>query len=209
MRHLTATICLTIAVLLGSAGVGESADLQKGLDAYKNKDYATALRELKPLAENKGVSSLLYSKEDVIIAQSKLGEMYQLGYGVPKDDKTAVKWYRLAAEQGHADAQYNLGWMYRTGRGVPQDDKTAVKWFRLAAEQGDADAQNNLGMWYQSGLGVIQDNVYAHMWYNIAASQDKELAFFRDQIEKKMTRTDISAAKKLARECVRKNYKGC
>ena len=52
---------------------------------------------------------------------------------------------RLAAEQGHADAQNNLGWRYGNGEGVPQDDAEAVAWFRLAAEQGHADAQNNLG----------------------------------------------------------------
>jgi hypothetical protein len=34
--------------------------------------------------------------------------MYQNGRGVPQDDKTAVKWFRLAAKQGHADAQSNL-----------------------------------------------------------------------------------------------------
>ena len=49
MRNLL-PVLLTLAVLLGSAGVSESADLQKGWDAYKNKDYATALREWKPLA---------------------------------------------------------------------------------------------------------------------------------------------------------------
>jgi len=43
-----------------------SADFQKGLDTYNKKDYATALREWTPLAENKGVLSLFYSKEDVI-----------------------------------------------------------------------------------------------------------------------------------------------
>ena len=31
MRNLTATICLTLAVLLGSVGVSWSADFQKGL----------------------------------------------------------------------------------------------------------------------------------------------------------------------------------
>jgi TPR repeat protein len=35
--------------------------------------------------------------------------MFAAGKGVPQDDKQAVKWYRLAAEQGHANAQYNLG----------------------------------------------------------------------------------------------------
>jgi len=52
--------------------------------------------------------------------------MYDNGDGVPQDDKTAVKWYTLAAEQDDASAQYNLGWMYSNGYSVSQDDKTAV-----------------------------------------------------------------------------------
>jgi TPR repeat protein len=35
--------------------------------------------------------------------------MYHLGRGVPQNDKEAVKWYRKAAEHGHAKAQYGLG----------------------------------------------------------------------------------------------------
>ena len=38
--------------------------------------------------------------------------MYEEGNGVPQDYAKAVKWYRLAADQGYADAQYNLGVMY-------------------------------------------------------------------------------------------------
>mgnify|MGYP007063495756 CR=1 FL=1 len=51
MKTLTSTICRTIAVLLGSIGVGESDDFQKGEAAYDKGDYATALRIWKPLAE--------------------------------------------------------------------------------------------------------------------------------------------------------------
>ena len=80
----------------------------------------------------------------------------------------------------------------------------------LAAEQGIAFAQGNLGVMYGTGRGVIQDNVYAHMWLNIAASQgDKNAVKNRDIVAKRMNSTDISAAQKLARECVRKKYKGC
>ena len=42
--------------------------------------------------------------------------MYANGRGVEQDDAEAVKWYRLAAEQGGAAAQFNLGWMYANGR---------------------------------------------------------------------------------------------
>ena len=133
MKKLTAILCLTIAVLLGSAGMSWSADFQKGLIAYESGDYATALREWRPLAEQGNAG-----------AQFNLGLMYDRGRGVPQNDETAVKWYRLSAEQGHAVAQYNLGVMYDNGKGVPQDDKTAVKWWTLAAEQGHTLAQQKL-----------------------------------------------------------------
>ena len=64
---------------------------------------------------------------------------------------------------------------------------------------------------YAKGQGVLQDYVYAHMWFNIAASsgKSKSASKNRDIIAKQMTPADISAAQKLARECVAKNYKGC
>ena len=55
-----------------------------------------------------------------------------------------MKWFRIAAEQGEAEAQTNLGTMYQNGKGVPQSNIEAVKWFRKAADQGDPDAQNAL-----------------------------------------------------------------
>ena len=66
-----------------------------------------------------------------------------------EDKAEAVKWYRLAAEQGNVDAQYNLGDMYARGDGVPEDDAAAVKWLRLAAEQGHADAEFSLDIMLQ------------------------------------------------------------
>ena len=119
-------IFITLATLLLSLGTPILAqDFEKGLAAAHAGDFATALKEWKPLAEQRNAS-----------AQYNLGLMYRRGDGVPQDDKEAVKWYRLAAEQGDARAQYNLGLMYAQGQGVPQDDKEAVKRYRLAAEQG-------------------------------------------------------------------------
>ena len=51
MRNLTATLCLTLAVLLGSAGMSVSQDFMKGVDAARRGDYALALDEFTPLAE--------------------------------------------------------------------------------------------------------------------------------------------------------------
>ena len=168
---------------------GWGADFNKGVAAYKSGDFATALREFKPLAEQ-GNSK----------AQNTLGWMYRYGNGVPQDHKTAVKWYKLAADQGHADAQNTLGWMYKQGLGVPQDYKTAVKWYRLAADQGHADAQNTQ-MDVQTGCG-IQDcgEVYrlaADQGHAFAESKLAELDVLIDQEKDKeviASKSDSSSA---------------
>ena len=102
-----------------------SADFNKGLTAAHNGDFATALKEWKPLAEQGDAD-----------AQYNLGSMHKKGRGVPQNYKEAVKWYRLAAEQGLVEAQYNLGWMYGSGAGVVQDFIYAHMWWNIAASNG-------------------------------------------------------------------------
>lgn len=41
-------------------------------------------------------------------AQNALGQVYEMGLGLPQSDESAIKWYRLAAEQGYERAAANL-----------------------------------------------------------------------------------------------------
>ena len=116
-----------IALLIGSAGCDESADLQQGYAAYESGDYVNALHV-----------------------------------------------FRSLSEKGNAGAQTMLGWFYVFGIEMPIDRK------------------------------------YGYMWGGISKSNgDKHGADVMANAAEKMTPADISAAQKLARECVRKNYKGC
>ena len=111
-----------------------AADFQTGIEAFERGDYAAALREWRPLAEQGDAK-----------AQYALGLMYDEGMGVPEDDAEAAEWFRKAAEQGLAEAQYTLGFMYANGKGVPKDSVEAVRWYRMAAAQGHVEAQFYLG----------------------------------------------------------------
>jgi hypothetical protein len=63
---------------------------------------------------------------------------------------------------------------------------------------------------YGLGNGVIKDWVYAHMWGNLGASNGNEGGGkLRDIAAKNMTPSQLEKAQDLARECVRKKYKGC
>jgi hypothetical protein len=66
--------------------------------------------------------------------------MYENGYGVPQDYKTALKWYRLAAEQDAAGAHYNLALMYYNGEGVLLDYVYAHMWANISAFNGNENA---------------------------------------------------------------------
>ena len=103
--------------------------------AYQRGDYATTIRELRPLAE-----------QGVAEAQFLLGVMYDKGQGVPQDYAEAVGWYRKAAEQGYAKAQYNLGVMYGNGEGVPQDEAQAYMWFKLASSTFPPGENRNIAV---------------------------------------------------------------
>jgi len=173
--------------------------IDAGRAAYEAGDYATALENFQPLAEQGNAE-----------AQFNLGFMHANGQGVPQDYAEAVRWYRLAAEQGNAVAQAILGFMHANGQGVPQDYAEAVRWFRLAAEQGNAEAQFTLGTRYDNGQGVPQDIVLAHMWFNIASANGSEAATQnRATIVEEMTREQIADAQARARVCLSSGYQDC
>lgn len=104
-------------------------DLEVAITAVEAGDYATALRQWRPLAEQGNEW-----------AQFGLGWMYAEGKGVPLDYTKGVRWYRLSAEQGNAAAQYNLSLMYFAGNGVPKDYVSAHMWFNISSMNGDPEA---------------------------------------------------------------------
>lgn len=102
-----------------------AAQIEAGLDAYKIGDYATALKQWKPLAEQGHAK-----------AQSALGRLHNNGNGVIQDYEEALKWYRLASEQGYAQAQHAIGWLYANGKGVIRDYVKAHMWWNISASLG-------------------------------------------------------------------------
>jgi TPR repeat protein len=95
MRRILATLAV-VGALLFSAG-SAWADFDDGVAAYERGDYATALREFRPLAEQGHAQ-----------AQSNLGVMYAKGEGIPEDYVKAHMWWSLAKTQGNKNAPGGL-----------------------------------------------------------------------------------------------------
>ena len=120
-RHI-ATLCVGGVLALSVFGIAVAGPLEDGGAAYDQRDYVTAMRLFRPLA-NQGDA----------LAQTTLGEMYADGKGVPQDYAQALVWFRMAADQWYAPTQDDLSWMYAEGEGVPQDYVLSYMWANLAA----------------------------------------------------------------------------
>jgi len=175
--------------LLHSPVLVFSADLEKGLAAFNEGDYATSLAECQPLAD-----------EGIAGAQFCVGRLYANGFGVAMDDEQAIKWYTLACEGGHAEARFNLGVMYANGWGVDMDWDEAARFYDLSAGQGFVPAQKALAYAYGHGMGVQKDRVQAYTWYDIAAQLDGDLGagLKRDELVEKMSAEEVSTAQQAA-----------
>ena len=69
---------------------------------------------------------------------------YSEGEGVEKDDKTALKWFRMAAERDYPPALYSLAVMYYDGCAVHKDMNKALELLRRAVALGDPEAEKFL-----------------------------------------------------------------
>jgi len=138
MKRLVLIGWLVLATIVASA----RADLQSGLGALDRSDYATALRELTPLAERGDAT-----------AQFNLGNIYLYGWGIKKNEVEAAKWFHKAAEQGDAKARKMLAYMYERGVGVEKNPAEAEKWSRKTTEKRSTPAQAG------AGGGVFPPNV--------------------------------------------------
>lgn len=107
-------------------------------------------------------------------AQYKLGTLYynKDTPGVSQNYGEALKWFRMAADQGYAPAQYSVGNIYFHGLGEPTDFAEGIRWWRLAAENGDPEAQDDLSYYLWLGeKGVPQNRTDSKKWLRRAAEQ--------------------------------------
>lgn len=195
LRLLPAAALLWLAV--GTApqagtGLGEADEL------IEAGEFAAALEALLPFAY-----------QGIAEAQYKVGVLFDYGQqaggrGVPQNPFEALKWYRKAAQQGHARAQRNLGSLYEAGRGTLADAAEAARWYRAAALQGDSFAQFRLGRMYHDGRGVTRQLDRAYAWLARAVTrgllpvQRDEALEIMKTIEAGMAAEELDRARRMA-----------
>ena len=168
LRNSFAAILATLLTAAVFTGCGQKeSDLDKGLAAYNQKDFKTAVGHFASAAE-----------QDDAEAQYRLAMCYAEGKGVEQNNAKSFEWTLKSAKLGNAKAQCVVGMCYIGGNEVQKDEAEGKKWIeksipglRVAAEQGDADAQAYLGACYGDGVGVGQDADLSRKWIRAAAEQ--------------------------------------
>ena len=113
------TIARALALFLLSWSVsGQAQDFQKGMEAFDQGDFQTALEEWRPLAEQGDAD-----------AQFGLGVLYRDGTGVIQSYIDAHMWFNIAASAGNESAK---GSRDRVATEMSQDDLVRAQ--RLARE---------------------------------------------------------------------------
>lgn len=133
---------------------GLMPDYKNGIEAYKKKDYKTAM-SLWEKAAAKGNW----------MAIDKISDMYRDGVGVEQNYKLSIEWDTKAANEGYLISIADIGNMYIEGEGVPKDYKMGKEKLLYAAESGLDYAMYNMGNLYRFGLGETIDAMTALSWY--------------------------------------------
>ena len=195
-----------------------------GTVAARNRDFALALANFKPLAEQgdadaeRAMGQLLMQNctglQDKpaavewlnkaaaagnVAARNLLGSAYMTGNGVPLDDNKAFALFSQTAAAGNAAGEMELGYLYLTGRGVPQDKYQGLQWTVKAAEQGNASALGNIAGAYMRGEILEKDIDRAA--YFLALSNERanpaqraELMGVSQQIRQEVSASDLARA---------------
>ena len=126
----------------------------------------------------KAVNRSDFQEVDLAEIMCMLGSCHMHGWGVDRDMKLAVEWWRKAAELGNAYANDCLGYCYSTGQGdLPKDIEQAFAHYMKAAEGEYAGAYFTLGLCYSEGNGVVQNDEKAFLWFKKAAENNNPMAW--------------------------------
>lgn len=137
-------------------------------------------------------------------ANYELGRAFKYGQGVKKDSVESLKWYLLAANQGHSKAQFELGNIYAEGSGTDKNLKTALNWFEKAATT-NTEFEYRLGKVYIEGKLLPQEIKIGLQKVKSAASKqssDAQVYLGELYLAGNYIKQDYDEAKKLFRMAI-------
>ncbi|WP_131064154.1 tetratricopeptide repeat protein [Raoultella planticola] len=140
---------MALSWLVKSAKLGQSdAQYQLGIQFIEGdlvkKNNTQGIQWIMKSIRNKNTDAMVYLS-DIYYRKNEI---------LPHDIELAIKYLKLAADLGSADAFDYLGVIYEN---EIKDYKQAVYFFSHSVEKGNTNAMNNLAKMYYKGRGVSTD----------------------------------------------------
>lgn len=163
---LVASLGLTLTLsgeVIADPTPAANALFNNGIAAYKANDIMTALDDWSKAAE-----------EGHPIAAYLAGQIYEQGRGVTRSPGSAFRFYKMAADMGHAEAAVKVGLVYRDGSkelGIKKNYQKAFEMFEKGALASVPDAQYYLADMYRRGLGVPIQRSESLRWLILAGAK--------------------------------------
>jgi TPR repeat protein len=187
-------------VAMDASQRGDEAAEQR-LQAWAADGFPVAEREL----------ALLYGKRHrddqaraLFLRAARQGDAEAAFQLAGLDRARAARWYRQAAQAGHAKSALALALLLKNGDSIPVDKTAAAHWLGVAAQAGDAHAMFLLSNAYADGDGVPADPRRARDLLERAADREypaaiQELALVK-QTGDALTPKDPAEAGQLLKE---------
>lgn len=126
-----------------------------------------------------------YSKEVKKSASEKdrdfcfiYGNMLTNGYGVSSSKKEAIKYYKLAAEQGHVSSIFNYAFILDSFEGIFNKKREAVRYFKQATDAGHATSIFHYSLMLYNGEGIQKNKEAAAYYFKISADLGNSNSMF-------------------------------
>ena len=108
--------------------------------------------------------------------ENAIGVLYLEGKSVAQSTRTAIQWFKRAADKDHAASQFNLGLAYARDQPGFRNFSKSAEAILKAAENGHVHAQLLIGNYFAEGMGVPIDNQKAFNWWKVAAERNSAMA---------------------------------
>ncbi|CAI2180671.1 3736_t:CDS:2 [Funneliformis geosporum] len=160
-------------------GIGTEINKEKAFniceDLAEKYDHAQALLE-----KNLKIAFYWFQKaveKGNVIALYNLGECYELGNGIKKDEFKAFSYIQKLVIQNFSDAKFILGYYYINGIGTDINKKKGLKLYNKASGKNVNEVQSIFKL-YENGQ-IIDDIDEVNYWYHKAANNNNKEALYK------------------------------
>lgn len=179
MKKILIILAASALVLLSACNAGQTVSIPDNTGVAVNTEGSVLsvmdqAQKLYASGDYEGSADLIRQAADLgdPAAQCAMGDCYNYGMGVDRDEKKAVEYYLKSANQGYVPAQAMIGCAYLIGMDVGIDPETVLNKYLLpAAEKGEPVGQYYAGYCYDNGTIVEKDAKKAVEYYRLSAAQ--------------------------------------